>query len=76
MLEGLSERQTPTFNREFKKLLRRQQRERRKTKGYNEKNKGFACALWILGHFSTVLGQTTTWNNQIQGFVEKVSKWR
>ena len=45
MLEGLSERQTRTFNREFKKLLRRRQRERHKTIGYNEKNKGPARAL-------------------------------
>ena len=31
--------------REFKKLLRRRQRERHKTIGYNEKNKGPARAL-------------------------------
>ena len=50
-------------NRELKKLQRRRQRKRHKKKGYNEKNKGPARALWILVHFSTVLGQTTTWND-------------
>ena len=47
-------------NREFKKLPRRRQRERHKTIGHNEKNKGHARALQILVHFSTLLGQTTT----------------
>ena len=47
------------IQREFKKLLRRWQRERHKTIAFNEKNKGPARALGILVHFSTVLGQTT-----------------
>ena len=42
----------------------------------NEKNNGPARALGILVHFLAVRGQTTTWNDQIQGFVEYVSTWR
>ena len=34
-----------SFNREFKKLLRRRQRERHKKIGFNEINKEFARAL-------------------------------
>ena len=50
----------PLETRKFKKLLRRRKRERHKTIGYNEKNKGPVRALLIFVHFSTVLGQTTT----------------
>ena len=38
--------------REFKKLLRRRQRERRKTIGFNEKSNGSVCALLSLVHFA------------------------
>ena len=74
-VETASKHQRLWAVREFKKLLRRRQRQRDKTIGYNEKNKGPARTFEIFVHFFTVLGQATTWIYQIEGFVENVSTW-
>ena len=40
------------------------------------KNNRFTRAFYILVHFFTVLYKTTTWNDQILGFLENGSVWR
>ena len=52
------------------------QRERHKTMALMSKNNRSARAFYILVHFFAVLYKTTTWNNQILGFLENVSAWR
>ena len=44
--------------------------------GLMSKNNRFARAFYILVHFFTVLCKTTTWNDQILGFLENGSVWR
>ena len=62
--------------REFNKRGRRRQRERHKTMGLISKNNRSARAVYILVHFFAVLCKTTTWNDQILGFLENVTVWR
>ena len=63
-------------NRDLKIRRRRRQRERHKTIGLISKNNSSARALYVFVHFFAVLCKTTTWNDQIQGFVENVSTRR
>ena len=63
-------------NRDLKIRRRRRQRERHKTIGLISKYNSSARALYVFVHFFAVLCKTTTWNDQIQGFVENVSTRR
>ena len=58
--------------RELKQWRWRRQRKRHKTIGLMSKNNRSARAFYILVHFFAVLCKTTTWNDQILGFLENV----
>ena len=66
-------------NDQFRKVVirelkqRRWQRQRHKKIGLMSKNNRSARAFYIFVHFFAVLCKTTTWNDQIQGFVENVN---
>ena len=62
--------------RDLKIRRRRRQRERHKTIGLISKNNSSARALYGFVHFFAVLCKTTTWTDQIQGFVENASTRR
>ena len=44
--------------------------------GINEPKQYSARAFYSFVHFFTVICKTTTWNDQILGFLENVSAWR
>ena len=62
--------------RDLKQRRWRRQRQRRETIDLMSKNNRSARAFYILVHFFAVLCKTTTWNNQILGFLENMSTRR
>ena len=55
---------------------RRRQRERHKIIALMSKNNCSTRAFYVFVHFFAVISKTTTWNDQIQGFLKNVSTWR
>ena len=74
--QGLRERRNEIHTRGFKNQLRRRQRERQKTIGFNKQNNNFARASRFFVHFFARFCTTTTWKYLISRFTEYENKHR
>jgi len=72
---GLRERRNEIHTRDFKNQLRRGQRERQKTIGFNKQNNNFARGRFF-AHFFARFCTTTRWKCLISRFTEYENKHR